>query len=626
MPFNQEEQNIPTITEALNGHTIEELKKFLPLLQTSEKPARKGDLVALIRGQLEGEGLRILWSRLDETQKAAVAETVHSPAGRFLPNRFRAKYGRLPDWGSGRNPIGYLLDFDHRRSPSLLCLFIYHDVMPDDLRARLKEFVPAPPLASLKIIDEVPEVFSRREENLGFGARRKELSVKQFPIERREMERAAQADLKSVLRLAEAGKIMVSDKTQRPTLSATKLIASLLVGGDYYPQPDDSYKKESRGRQEVGPIRAFAWPMILQAARLAEMSGNYLKLTGVGRKALSESPAEVIRTIWQRWLKTKVLDELRRVEVIKGQTGAGRRSLTSTEGRRRVIAEALSQCPVGVWVQTDGFFSYMQAAGFDFEVTREPWDLYIEEQGHGSLGYEGFHDWHILQGRYALCLLFEYASTLGLIDVAYVSPAGARRDYRELWGTDDLDFFSRYDGLLYFRLNSLGAYCLGLTDSYAPSTLAAKRSLSVLPSMKIVASGEPLSPDEALLLGAYAEKVSETEWYLNQARTMEAIENGHQVIELREFLQTRDEQPLPETIERFIADAEKNSRLLHDSGTARLIECSDAALAELIATDERTKHHCLRAGDHHLVIPARSDAQFRKALHLLGYCVQSSNK
>jgi hypothetical protein len=148
----------------------------------------------------------------------------------------------------------------------------------------------------------------------------------------------------------------------------------------------------------------------------------------------------------------------------------------------------------------------------------------------------------------------------------------------------------------------------------------------VLPSGKIVVAGEPLSPDEALLLGAYAERVTEAEWYLNQARTMEAIESGHQIAELREFLQARDEQPLPETVERFITDAEKNSRLLHDSGTAYLIECTDASLAKLIATDERTKHHCLRAGDHHLAVPAKSEAQFRKALHLLGYCVKSSDK
>jgi hypothetical protein len=34
----------------------------------------------------------------------------------------------------------------------------------------------------------------------------------------------------------------------------------------------------------------------------------------------------------------------------------------------------------------------------------------------------------------------------------------------------------------------------------------ARTSLSVLPSLKIVASSEPLSPDEVLLLEAYAEK------------------------------------------------------------------------------------------------------------------------
>jgi hypothetical protein len=562
MPYRQKEENISSVAEALNRHTVEELKKLLALLPASEKPARKGELVALLLSRMEGEGLRDLWSRLNGLQQAAAAETVHSPDGRFDAQRFKAKYGRSPDWGTSRNHVGYL--YDYQKQPSLLCLFIYRDLVPDDLRARLKEFVPAPPASSLKITGELPEVFDRREGSFDFGARKREVKVKQIPVERREMERAAQADLKTVLRLAETGKIMVSDKTFRPTSSATRLIASLLHGGDFYPQSDDHSKKKDRDEQEVGPVRAFAWPLILQAARLAEMSGNYLKLSSAGRKALGAPPAETIRTAWQRWLKTKIIDELRRVEIIKGQTGAGRRTLTAVEGRRKVVASALAECPVGQWVKTDDFFRYVQAAGFDFEVTREPWDLYIEEQEYGSLGYEGHHEWHILQGRFTLCLLFEYAATLGLIDVAYVHPAGARRDYTELWGADDLDFFSRYDGLLYFRLNPLGAYCLDLAREYVPSPLNAKPSLSVLPSLKIVAAGERLSPDEMLLLDSYAEKASDAEWHLNQAKTMEVVEDGHQIAELREFLQARDEQPLPETVERFIADAERPLTLWGD--------------------------------------------------------------
>ena len=156
--------------------------------------------------------------------------------------------------------------------------------------------------------------------------------------------------------------------------------------------------------------------------------------------------------------------------------------MTAVAGRRAVI-HALQQCPVGRWVKVDDFFRFMVARS-RFRVTREPWDLYISDPHDGSLGYEGFHGWELLQGRYALCLLFEYAATLGLIDVAYVAPAGVRRDFRRLWGTDDLDFLSRYDGLLYFRLNPLGAYCLGLVEEYKPSAAAQRGLLTVLPICK----------------------------------------------------------------------------------------------------------------------------------------------
>ena len=180
-------------------------------------------------------------------------------------------------------------------------------------------------------------------------------------------------------------------------------------------------------------------------------------------------------------------------------------------------------------MKVDDFFRFMVAAGHDFEVTREPWDLYISDPHDGSLGYEGFHDWELLQGRYALCLLFEYASTLGLVDVAYIAPAGVRRDFRSLWDADDLDFLSRYDGLLSFRLNPLGAYGLGLVEAYKPRAVPARASLTVLPSLQINLSKEALAPDEALLLGTYAEQESDTVWRLDREKALAAVESGHQI-------------------------------------------------------------------------------------------------
>jgi len=88
------------------------------------------------------------------------------------------------------------------------------------------------------------------------------------------------------------------------------------------------------------------------------------------------------------------------------------------------------------------------------------WRLYLVDSYYGSLGYAGREAWAVVEGRYALCVLFEYAATLGLIDVGYVDPDGARGDYRSLWGGDHYAFLSRYDGLSYLRVNELGTAIL----------------------------------------------------------------------------------------------------------------------------------------------------------------------
>lgn len=614
MPYHKEELILRTAVEALNRLTVDDLKKHLALLPTAEKPTRKLELVAEIARHLEGDSLRGLWEQLDATQQAAVSEVAHSPDGLFRAERFQARYGRQPNWGT-RDEWGY------NRKPSLLCLFIYGDgLMPVELQERLKAFVPGPPAPQLKVTDEVPEFFNWREETFDFEERRREVRVKQIPVAQCAMERHAPHDLQTVLRLIERGKLAVSDKTSLPSSATIDEVTALLRGGDYYYAPDQPKKKKGY-EQEVGPIKAFAWLLLVQAAGLAELSGKRLALTKAGRKALSSPAADTLRLCWQRWLKTRLLDELRRIDVIKGQTGKGARGLTAAAGRRAVLADALKECPVGSWVKADEFFRYMRAAGLDFEVTRDPWKLYIEEQGYGSLGYEGFGKWSILQGRYALCFLFEYAATLGVIDVAHVPPEGARQDFGDLWGADDYEFFSRYDGLLYFRLTPLGAYCLGLTEKYVPSAVTARAAISVLPSLKVNVTGEPLLPEEMLLLETYAEKESESVWHLDRSRTMAALENGHQVTELREFLQARDEQPLPETVERFLADAEHNAGRLQDRGPAVLIECADAALAETLSQHDKMKPLCLRAGEKYLAVSAADEEKFRQVLHDLGYCL-----
>jgi hypothetical protein len=619
MAFANEPESILTLTDALQQQKVDDLKKLAALASDEKnRPVRKPDLIAFIQrhvncppGQLrqvESDPLQRFWRKLDTLQQAAVAEVAHGADGRFNSAQFKAKYGQLPNWGTS-DRYGYNLN------PSLLGLFFYGGVMPDDLRRRFKSFVPKPEPARLTVQSEIPGEWSLEFPGWDPKTHERQDRIQDIPVTQRLTERAAIHDLKAVLRLIDAGKLAVSDKTYQPGAAALRTLDTLLLGGDFY---DDSGYGEY---DKIGSIKSFAWPLLVQAGGLAALSGKTLQLTKAGQKALSDPVEKTLAQVWKRWLKTTLIDELRRIDCIKGQTGKGKRGLTAVAGRRAAINEALGDCPPGQWIAIDHLFRQMQATGTHFEITRNPWDLYVCEAGYGSLGYEGFHDWKILQARYALCLLFEYAATLGLIDVAYIPPHGARRDYGNLWGTDDLPFFSRYDGLLFIRVNPLGAYCLGQAASYQPSApeISSTPRLRVLPNREIAAIGPPLEPADALLLGSYATQTADAVWKLDQARLLEALEEGHDITVLAELLVSLSGQPLPETVERFLGDMAARVRSLKSLGTARLIECADAALATLIANDSRTKPFCLLAGERHLAVPAESEARFRSALRKVGY-------
>ena len=362
--------------------------------------------------------------------------------------------------------------------------------------------------------------------------------------------------------------------------------------------------------------------MIVQAGKLAQLSGKRLQLTRAGRRALTEPASATIRVTWTRWIDTTILDELSRVECVKGQTGKGKRGLTAVAGRRDAICKVLAECPEGRWIATEEFFRFMRSLASDFAVTRNAWNLYIEDPHYGSLGYEGGEG--ILEGRYGLCLLLEYAATLGLLDVALIAPAGAWDDYRDLWGTDDLPFLSRYDGLMYFRINALGSYILNMGDEYAPAAIEVRPVLQVLPNLEIAAMGDGLAEADRLALDAYAVSVSDSVWKLEAGQLLAAVEQGRSVSEVREFLEARSGDALPETATRLLEDAAERCARVRDRGMVRLVECDQADLAALIANDPRTRKHCMPAGERHLVVPMASEAAFKRGLRDLGYLLEAA--
>ena len=593
-----------TLEELLNVRVVDELKNLARLLTGAKLPTRKAEIIAVIVREMT-EYTRDYWDLLDDLQQKAVAEALYAPW--FDEDGFFAKYGENPDWG--KDPAWY----NRNREPSLLNLFILSDksygyagrqkMVPEDLKVILKKFVPQPAPAKLDVETDRPE----QVEISQYDFWTEKNKVKKIPLDHADTEQTAQEDLVSVLRLIDVGKVRLTEKTKRPTAASLRAIGEVLWGGDFYPDRE----KRDEWEELPGPIKAYAWPALIHAAKLARLQSGKLHLTPAGRKALTAPPHETIKTLWQAWLKNAKTDELQRISAIRGQTGEGKAGLTSPVTRRDVIVKALKKCPIETWFGCEAFCNYMRAAGYLLIVSDEPWELYIFDH-YGHLDDDG---WALLASCYTKALLFEYAATLGLVDVGYIDPVDAPL---EVESAPDLVFLSRYDGLMYVRINALGAFCLGRKRSYTPSEVAVEHVLKVLPNFDVVAF-KPLPQGDQLLLAQFAEKTADNVWTIRPEQMLKGLESGQSLDHMRSFLKHKSGEELPQPVAVLFDDIAGKVSRLHAKGTAHLIEVTDVETAQFLAHDRGVSKHCYLAGDRQLVVPEKSLTAFRNALRKVGY-------
>src|SRR5205823_2509889 len=195
------------------------------------------------------------------------------------------------------------------------------------------------------------------------------------------------------------------------------------------------------------------------------------------------------------------------IRAIRGQQSRDV-ALTKPPGRREKLNRVLRDCPLGRWVDFDEFLRYMRAEGQLPDIERNiPSGLYIGSYfEYGWLGYNNVRYWDVVAGSYLRAVLWEYAATLGLVDIAYTRPEDTPHDFGDLYGLDELeeDYLSRYDGLLALRLTDLGAYALDLAAGYTPPAIAVPSGppqLRILPNLDLVITDPSrITPNERALL------------------------------------------------------------------------------------------------------------------------------
>ena len=603
-----------TAREAFGKLTLDDLRPLAGLV-AADPPTKKSDLVPLLaRVMTDAARVRDLYDRLDAVSRNAVRVAAADPAGRLDREKFRAWFGEPPRFDEpGPAPEGRAYGYGRsRRPPTPLRLFFPRfDYLPTDTRDILRGFVPPPDAFAVPTLDAPPATHALYEHV--WHDRKRDREEREEPIRVRDTAGEAEAGIRAVLRLVDAGKVRVTDRKLVPTEATRQAVAGVMAGGDFY-APEDASESKYDPAADIS-VKAFAWPVLVQAGGLAEKSGDALKLTAAGKKALTAPPADMLRKLWSSWLKTRQFDEFARVNAIKGQ---GRARMSAAAGRRKVVADALAACPSGRWFAVEDFFRLLRATGRGFVVAHEAHELYIAEHYYGNLGYDDEHAWEQLQGRFVLAFLFESAATLGLVDVAYVPPQGVRHDFHNRWGADEFECLSRYDGLLYLRVNPLGAWVLGTADEYRPAAPARTEVLRVLANRDVVAAG-PLPAADRLTLGRFADPASEGVWTLSADKILGVVEQGGSVDELEQFLASRAAGEVPRTVTTLLADLRAKAGRLGDAGPARLIACADEHVAVELAADRQLKGKCLRAGDRFVVVREADIDAVRKAARRLGY-------
>ncbi|MCF6312546.1 MAG: hypothetical protein L3J39_08850 [Verrucomicrobiales bacterium] len=530
-----------------------------------------------------------------------MAETCYDLNLKFNQSRFQAKYGSLPSFCDlPKSKPSYYSSWDSwnpkhaTRLNLLLFPFGYPEeyIVPEDLAERLKEFVPAPKELTMATLSE-----PKQEDGLYL----------------RLTEHEALSEVMALLRLCEQGNLRITAKTGMPTAAGRVKIIECLTGEDYFPTEVAYLLNKHSYQQEIGPIKPVAWSRLLKASRYVSPSS---KLTSAGIKALSLPPHEVIKHLWGKWLTNSNYDEFNRVSIIKGQNS--KKHMTSKPPRRNAIVAGLLDCPTNQWVELETFSNYMQAQGFEFDVSNNPGKLYLCEHRYGSFDYAGYGGWNILQLRYIFSFLFEYAAPLGLIDIAYVHPEDALGDYRDQWGGDDIEWLSRYDGLRAFRITKLGAYCLGMSDEFTPTQPVSSLKLEVSSDLNIhIISGE-LQVAQKFLLDTWANPTANNTWLLDPQRACQAVERGQNTADFAQFLNQHGDQLLPESVAAFLKRSETNGKALKHLSDAQIFECNHPSTADRIANLDALKKSCFRIGKTQLVVPAKRVAQFKKTVRSLG--------
>ncbi len=572
-------------------YTNDDLKKLLQLLKAPSKLTRKDQMVVFLLDELLSPAkLRSHWTRLDALAQKAVAAAYHDD-GTFHANAFVVQYGALPERPKS--------DWYWTREPILWDLFVYNNQIPTDLMPLLADLVPPAERFQVTGLVEAPKLAVSFDEPQ--------------PLLHADTEEAGLHDLAIYLRLLDQNQLTLSSSSYKLTAASLQKLLDRLLLGDFFPHANKPQLEET--------YRPFGLNIFTQDAGLASRFGGG-QVTDHGKAFLQAQNPEILLEAFERWTNQGSFDELTRIDAIRGQKSKNIR-LSKPGTRRAAIVEALSWCPVNVWISIEEFYRALVIWHFDFDLEegREQ-KLYV---GYGrEVAYHGWADansrWRLTKGLYVNAVLWEYLGTIGVLDLLYLDPEQAEFPAEAYY--HDEAYYSRYDGLKYFRINKLGAYLLGQASTYEHRrpvdeplfTIAADRSVTLR-------DPAALTPNLHSQLLQIAQDGGNHCYHLDTQLLLTALEEGNDFIALTNFLAECNAGPLPSEVNAWLEQVKTNSRAFTRGAQAVYIKAHSAELVQQILADPTLGKFCHAIDPKTLVVTANREKTLRNRLKEWGYGV-----
>ncbi|MCC6166763.1 MAG: hypothetical protein IT329_05995 [Caldilineaceae bacterium] len=589
-----------------NSDTLAEfIRLCAAVVPMGTRPTRKDQRAQSLAETLQNPAhLQRLYRAMDDLSRKAVASAYHN-GGEFVADAFIAQYGSLP-----KRPEQSAWYFTY--TPILPDLFIHQGQIPPELMERLTDLVPPPERFQVVGGEELEAFIAAR------GAQWGGLMVA-------ETEKAGRHDLLLLLQLFDQRAVKLNSAGDRLTPTGLATLLQNLLDGDFYSPAylaSDRRRGATPGAEET--IRAFGLTTFAIGAGLVSKYDG--KLTELGRAFLTRQDPELLLDAFEIWTQASVFDELTRLDALKGLRAHGIR-LTKPGLRRSRIVEALSWCPAGVWIEIAEFYRALKIWHFDFEVEEGGIHKLYMGYRYGRGGYyEPWADsrdmWLLVNGLYINAVLWEYLAVIGALDIAYLPPGEVELAVA-LYADFEEEYYSRYDGLLFFRINPLGAYLFGQAGDYPMAAPAAA------PVLRVDADGllqllDParLTPVDRAQLDQIATPAGEAAYRLDVQKVLLALEQGSDLEALRGFLARQNGQPLPSEVERRLDEMADAARAFSIEGPMLRIRAAHADLVSVVLADPELGKFCQALGSRDLVIPTSRETRFRNRLRALGYGLQ----